>query len=139
MGRAKGARPSAGVSAIRRGNDAAHSNEQAIQLVHCAGPCGLSKDLEEFPFRNKEKGVRNTRCKMCVRAASKDHYRANTQSYLARAEAQRAKRRNATARRRHSNPIPFEALEQLIVNGMSSTDMASKLHVSPADVRYWLK
>ncbi|QEG13553.1 hypothetical protein MARVELLAND_22 [Bacillus phage vB_BspM_MarvelLand] len=36
--------------------------------------CNEKKAVEEFPFRNKAKGIRNTRCKSCYKEYRKGHY-----------------------------------------------------------------
>ena len=50
----------------------------------CNG-CGEERDVEEdFKWKHKERGIRNSRCKFCQSKASKQHYRDNKQSYLDR-------------------------------------------------------
>lgn len=43
--------------------------------------CGDEKPITEFSFKNKKRGIRQTRCKTCMRAYSKRHYRANKKAY----------------------------------------------------------
>lgn len=51
----------------------------------CPG-CGEERDVEqEFTWKYKERGIRNTRCKFCQSQASKQHYRQNKQVYIERA------------------------------------------------------
>jgi hypothetical protein len=51
----------------------------------CIG-CGEERDVEQdFNWKYKERGIRNTRCKYCQSELSKVHYRNNKQAYLARA------------------------------------------------------
>lgn len=51
--------------------------------------CGQEKPLEEFSFRNKKKGIRQTRCKACIRAYNRQHYQVNKRYYK-----KKARRRN---------------------------------------------
>jgi hypothetical protein len=51
------------------------------------GKCHLDQDFEEFSLKDKIKGLRNTRCKSCVRLVSRNHYYANKESYLLRNKA----------------------------------------------------
>lgn len=44
--------------------------------------CGKELPLEEFPFKNKSKGVRGTTCKSCMREYGKKHYQENKSKYL---------------------------------------------------------
>lgn len=53
----------------------------------CSG-CGEERDTEnDFSWKNKNRGIRNTRCKFCQSQISKQHYKSNKQSYLDRARA----------------------------------------------------
>lgn len=50
----------------------------------CTG-CGEERDAEkDFSWKYKDRGIRNTRCKLCTAQVSKQHYRDNKQSYLTR-------------------------------------------------------
>lgn len=51
--------------------------------------CNLSKDITEFPFRNKTKGARHSYCLTCGRGASKNHYLKNEQYYVRKAHVRR--------------------------------------------------
>lgn len=46
--------------------------------------CGQIKSLAEFNFRNKQKGVRNTRCNVCTRLVTQAAYYKNRDYYLQR-------------------------------------------------------
>lgn len=46
--------------------------------------CGENKDIDEFPFRNKAKGIRQNQCRSCVSAVSNSHYTRNKKYYLAK-------------------------------------------------------
>lgn len=47
--------------------------------------CHQPKPETEFAIKNKATGRRNTKCKPCQRAYAKQHYAANTETYVARA------------------------------------------------------
>ena len=50
----------------------------------CSG-CGKERDAEQdFNWRHKERGIRQTRCKYCQSQVSKQHYKNNKQSYFDR-------------------------------------------------------
>lgn len=50
----------------------------------CPG-CGQERDAEQdFNWRHKERGIRQTRCKYCQSQVSKQHYQNNKQSYFDR-------------------------------------------------------
>ena len=48
--------------------------------------CNKDLDVEDFPFRNKKKNLRNKRCKFCQKLAIKAHYENNKADYLKRAK-----------------------------------------------------
>lgn len=53
----------------------------------CTG-CGQERDAEkDFSWKYKDRGIRNTRCKFCQSEVSKEHYKQNKQSYMARIHA----------------------------------------------------
>lgn len=58
--------------------------------------CGRLLPLSEFGIRNKRTGRRNTRCRSCIAAASREHYRRNRESYLRR---NRKRQRSASPKR----------------------------------------
>ena len=50
----------------------------------CTG-CGEERDAEQdFNWKYRERGVRQSRCKYCMSQKSKRHYKANKQSYIRR-------------------------------------------------------
>ncbi len=50
----------------------------------CPG-CGQERDAEQdFNWRHKERGIRQTQCKYCQSQVSKQHYKNNKQSYFDR-------------------------------------------------------
>lgn len=48
--------------------------------------CKVERELEDFAFKSKTKGIRQACCKECQRVKSQSHYRANKASYIARNE-----------------------------------------------------
>jgi len=51
--------------------------------------CNKNKKEEEFPFENKSKNIRNTRCKKCHRIYTKKHYVNNKKAYISRSSQRR--------------------------------------------------
>mgnify|MGYP001026015178 CR=1 FL=1 len=49
----------------------------------CTGPCGETKAVEQFSWRNRAKGKRKSRCKVCRSADAKKHYEDNREAMLA--------------------------------------------------------
>ncbi len=50
--------------------------------------CGEERDAEkDFSWKNKDRGIRNSRCKYCQSQVSKQHYQSNKQVYMARSHA----------------------------------------------------
>lgn len=48
--------------------------------------CGLERDAEQdFNWKYKARGIRNTRCKYCQSEVSRQHYQQNKRSYMNRA------------------------------------------------------
>jgi len=43
--------------------------------------CKVNRDDSEFSWRNKAKGIKNSRCKRCQRLLTHKHYRDNKESY----------------------------------------------------------
>src|SRR6185312_528291 len=58
----------------------------------CLG-CKKEKQLEDFNYKNKSKGIRQSRCKFCTRLQVRDHYTKNRLYYL-----RKAKKRNIITR-----------------------------------------
>lgn len=54
----------------------------------CPG-CLVEKSIEEFNFKNKARGTRQVRCRVCTRVQVKNHYAANHAYYI-----EKVKRRN---------------------------------------------
>jgi len=53
------------------------------------GRCGELKPQEEFAWRRKSRGQRQTYCRACQAAYNRDHYLANKQLYVDRARARK--------------------------------------------------
>jgi len=47
--------------------------------------CGEIKPVEEFPMKNKARGLRRVWCRDCCRAYGREHYRRNKPAYMKRA------------------------------------------------------
>ena len=52
--------------------------------------CEQTKPIDQFNWKNKSKGRRQTTCRICQSAYTKEHYRKNKQPYKDRALAQKA-------------------------------------------------
>src|SRR5260370_4175339 len=48
--------------------------------------CEQHRFLDDFLFKNKSRGIRQSRCKFCMSAISKTHYKNNKHTYMARAK-----------------------------------------------------
>lgn len=57
----------------------------ARELRRCCA-CGQRLALTEFSFKNKARGTRQAKCKVCTRAYSKEHYSDNVEAYVAKAK-----------------------------------------------------
>jgi hypothetical protein len=57
--------------------------------MKCSGQCKQDKPVDAFGWRNKAAGKRNTRCLVCQRIYSRQHYRANKPYYRARNKLRR--------------------------------------------------
>ena len=55
---------------------------QGLERV-CSG-CGVVRPQEEFALKSRTTGKRHSRCRLCCRERSKQHYRANRAAYLTR-------------------------------------------------------
>ncbi len=51
--------------------------------------CGEVKPIEDFPIKDRERGLRRVWCRDCCRAYGREHYRKNKPTYLAKAERRR--------------------------------------------------
>lgn len=56
---------------------------------HCSR-CGTVKPVDEFPMKNKARGLRRVWCRDCCHAYGREHYRKNKPAYLAKADRRRA-------------------------------------------------
>ena len=62
--------------------------------------CNLEKSLDEFGFKNKKTGTKNSICKICQNEKSKIHYQENKSSYV-----DRIKKRNRVIRKENRKKI----------------------------------
>ena len=51
--------------------------------------CKIEKDLEDFAWKNKDLGTKNTTCKPCQSVYARFHYKSNSQRYKDRAKQNR--------------------------------------------------
>ena len=54
------------------------------------GDCHLEKPVDEFAFKNKITGLRQSRCKPCMRIYQKAHYENNKRAYIDKAKVSNA-------------------------------------------------
>ena len=47
--------------------------------------CGYPKPIEDFSFKNKERGTRNSYCSECMKPIRREHYKHNPKPYKKRA------------------------------------------------------
>jgi hypothetical protein len=74
--------------------------EHAFAVRDCASTqkcyrCGEEKHAEDFAWRRKEKGQRDSHCRPCRSAYGREHYEANRQRYIDQAAASKRKLRLA--------------------------------------------
>lgn len=53
--------------------------------------CKLEKNLNEFRFKYKNKGIRQSHCRECQRLYVREHYLANTEYYINKAKNRKPK------------------------------------------------
>lgn len=58
-----------------------------LTVKTCKGTCGQTKPVDEFHWKSKRKGTRQSRCKDCASTYGKTHYIANSQLYKDRANS----------------------------------------------------
>lgn len=56
-----------------------------MKIIKCSS-CKESKPESEYNFRNKETGLKQTRCKNCTRASSYSHYKKHSKDYISRSK-----------------------------------------------------
>jgi hypothetical protein len=57
-----------------------------MELKRYCSRCGQERDFEQdFSWKYKDRGIRNTICKFCQSLKSKEHYKQNKHKYLERA------------------------------------------------------
>jgi hypothetical protein len=55
------------------------------EIRYCT-KCEQPRSLDDFSFKYKSRGIRQKRCKFCMSAISKAHYKNNKHTYIARAK-----------------------------------------------------
>jgi hypothetical protein len=55
--------------------------------------CNADKPEDQFSFKNKDRELRHSRCKQCVRSKIRDHYNDNRQYYLIKARERNSRKR----------------------------------------------
>jgi protein-arginine kinase activator protein McsA len=64
--------------------------------------CNLNQPIEQFNWKNKNKGIRTTKCKACTKEYAAQHYAANKDRYIQSAKA--------------SKPVAYQKSKQYILN-----------------------
>ena len=97
--------------------------------------CEIEKDIWEFAFRNKPKGIRRTECKVCQRKIVKEHYKKNKEVYLSKSKQYRRRLLEKVNKIKEENPctdcgdrfhycqMDFDHLDPTDKNGAVSTIM----------------
>ncbi len=57
-----------------------------ILLVKICIRCGQEKEISNFNFKFRSKGIRQAQCKLCTRTYIRNHYYKNREYYLAKAQ-----------------------------------------------------
>lgn len=58
-----------------------------MKRLKACSKCGIPKELDQFSWKNKSKGVRQSLCKKCHASYRKSHYQQNKSKYLDQAKA----------------------------------------------------
>src|SRR5207253_1981776 len=74
-----------------------HSQPSAPAVRRCIW-CGLTKPIDDFAFRNRALGTRQSQCRECHATYRRTHYLRNRPEYIAR-EANRVRERRKQNRR----------------------------------------
>jgi hypothetical protein len=74
-------------------------DEQVLGEWRTCTLCHRLKPLSEFYFKDRGRGTRRSRCRPCVNAYGREHYRRNRDRYLGRAAVNRTRNRNLYADR----------------------------------------
>lgn len=59
--------------------------DKSMETKTCT-KCGLEKDIDEFSFKNKSSGRRQSSCKSCDNIYTKNHYNDNKEYYVEKAK-----------------------------------------------------
>jgi hypothetical protein len=110
----------------------------------CKGPCGETKDINDFHWKSKRKGTRQARCKLCMSQYGHEHYVANSGEYKDRANSRlralRTDNRNFVKTHLETNPCSKcgEANPKVLsvnvtsaeINNLATSDLLAKLEQS---------
>lgn len=88
-----------------------------VTMRTCIGACGLEKPLDEFPWKNKAKGWKHGRCKVCAGALAKAAREKRADHYKAVGRAHHHRNREARNAERRANYDPARTRElKLLAN-----------------------
>jgi len=59
-------------------------SQRMEEKKYCSS-CEQEKNIEDFNWKDKAKGIRRSLCRFCSRAYGREHYKNNKQSYIKRA------------------------------------------------------
>src|SRR5438552_3490647 len=65
----------------------------------CCSKCGVTRNIEEFPLRDRASGKRHGVCVTCRRTTSRNHYQTHKDVYKQRARAFTTRTRNQNRQR----------------------------------------
>jgi len=64
-------------------------------LIKICRKCKIPKDRDEFPWKNKSKGIRHNTCKHCTRDYSENYYKSNQNELSEKAKLHQREKRAA--------------------------------------------
>jgi hypothetical protein len=97
----------------------------ALATKKCA-KCGETKAVEQFPWKIKAKGYRQSRCKLCKRADAKKYHQENREAVLAQQREYREDNREAVLARQRTPEA--RALNNAAAKARRSTNEGKLLH-----------
>jgi hypothetical protein len=60
----------------------------AMSKKHCKG-CDEDKDIEDFNWKDKAEGIRQSSCRLCNAKYGREHYKHNKQAYIKKTKIRR--------------------------------------------------
>ena len=63
-------------------------------MIKLCNSCQKEKPIEEFSFKCKQKNTRHSKCKICHRKDSNNHYKNNSEKYITAASEKKKQIRN---------------------------------------------